>query len=48
MAIEAQVLANRRNVEKSASPQHKPPIQPSLTKKYDLFMQNKANFQKVK
>jgi len=24
-------------------PTHKPPIQPSLPKNYDLFMQNKAN-----
>jgi len=26
----------------------KPPIQPSLSTNYDLFMQNKANFRKAK
>ncbi len=50
MATEAQtcaigIFANRRNAQKSTGP-HKPPISPSLTTIYNLFMQNEPNFRK--
>jgi len=40
--------ANRRNTPNSATTPNKPPIQPNLSTNYDLIMQNKANFRKVK
>jgi len=46
MATEAQIIANRRNAQKSDSPPNKPPISPNLPTIYNLFMQNKANFRK--
>ncbi len=47
MASEAQILFNRRNAQQSDRPPNKPPIQPSLPKNYDLFMQNEPNFEKA-
>ncbi|MHC4104884.1 MAG: hypothetical protein ACYSR9_08095, partial [Planctomycetota bacterium] len=54
MASESQLPYRQVNICASLEmttkwiPARKPPILPSLTTTYNLFLQNKANFEKVK